>query len=57
MRSFIFILLIFLFCQSCKTTYENFNKKSDNKQYQFIQNNLSELNGSELWNFFISTTK
>jgi len=36
---------------SCKTTYDNFNSKSDKKKLEFVHKNLNELNGIDLGNF------
>lgn len=44
-------LTFFLFCISCKTTYENFNKKSEKNQFEFIERNLNNIGGSTLGNF------
>ena len=51
MKSKILILYILLFCSGCKTTFENFNKKSEKNQLEFIANNLHGLTGSNLGNF------
>jgi hypothetical protein len=51
MKSKLLIIFILLFCLSCKTTYENFNKKSDKKKLEFVRENVNEFGGSDLWNF------
>ena len=51
MKSKILILYILLLCLGCKTTFENFNKKSEKNQLKFIECNLNDLKGSDLGNF------
>ncbi len=57
MKSKFLIIFILLFCLSCKTTFENFNKKSDKKKLEFVRENVNELGGSDLWNFIYQLQK
>lgn len=47
----ILLLSLLLFNLSCKTTYDNFSKKSEKRQAEFIDTNLKELGGADLGNF------
>ncbi|WP_046758912.1 hypothetical protein [Kordia jejudonensis] len=57
MKSKVFIIFFLLCCLSCKTTFENFNKKSDRKKQEFVRENLNEFGGSDLWNFIYQLQK
>tara|TARA_R110002111_G_scaffold262310_2_gene337957 strand:- start:13 stop:669 length:657 start_codon:yes stop_codon:yes gene_type:complete len=57
MKSKFLIIFILLFCLSCKTTFENFNEKSDKKKLEFVRENVNEFGGSDLWNFIYQLKK
>ena len=57
MKSKFLIIFILLFCLSCKTAFENFNRKSDKKKLEFIRENVNEFGGSDLSNFIYQLKK
>jgi hypothetical protein len=57
MKFKVFIIFFLLCCLSCKTTFENFNEKSDRKKLEFVRENLNEFGGSNLWNFIYQLQK
>lgn len=57
MKYKVFIILFLLCCLSCKTTFENFNEKSDRKKLEFVRENINEFGGSDLWNFIYQLQK